>query len=115
MTTKLLFTASIVKKGRGSYIARADELAITTAEASTQREAIKQLKRAVLTRFRTLAEGGMLTTVLDDAGYSTELIGVNDISLHPKIFNSATISVPLIPRISALNQKQQRKNMDERT
>jgi hypothetical protein len=52
------FKVSIISKGKGNYIARADELSIAVEPATTQRGAIKKLKTAVLARFRHAAEDG---------------------------------------------------------
>src|ERR1700674_3036797 len=64
----ITFTASIVKKDKGSYIARADELSIAVQPATTQRGAIKKLKDAVGQHLRRAAYGGTLSTLLNDAG-----------------------------------------------
>src|SRR5579863_6602206 len=102
--SKVTFTISIVKKGKGSYIARADELAITSARATTQRGAIKQLKNAVLIRFCKAAESGVLTDTLEDAGYSTDLIAFKNATLRPFPFNSGTGVVPLPRQLWVLNK-----------
>ena len=44
------FNVSIIKKEKGRYLARADELAIVAEPANTQRGAIKNLKQTVVAK-----------------------------------------------------------------
>ena len=104
------FTASIVKKAKGYYIAHAQEFPVSAQQASTQRGAIKKLKIAVLGRLRQAAARGAITSFLDDAGYVAELIGLdNKITLQANIHDSATVSVPLGRHLLALDRANWRR------
>lgn len=114
--TNIKFTATIVWKGKGCYIARADELSITVPPATTQRGAKRKLKNAVLARFRQAAQDGKLETLLDDAGYAGMLIGSGDITLECHILDTDTITLPLPRNLSALDRaaKKKQETGDER-
>lgn len=111
---KIIFTVSIVKIDKGCYIARSNELAVISERASTQRGAIKQLKKAVLSRLRTAAEIGMLAEVLDDAGYFGDRVDSRDATLNSFAFNSDTVSVHLPRQLSALNRARREATGEER-
>jgi hypothetical protein len=101
----ITFTASIVKKAKGCFVAHAEEFPLTAEPASTQRGAIKKLKIVVLGRLRQAAERGAVTSFLDDAGYVAELIGLdNKITLQANIHDSATVSVPLGIKLLTLDR-----------
>lgn len=68
--TRIKFTAAIIKKDKGCYVASAVELPIMAEPATTQRGAIRKLKDAVLTRLKEAANRGTLEIFLDDAGYA---------------------------------------------
>jgi hypothetical protein len=110
----IVFTASIVKIDKGCYIARADELAIASGQASTTRGAIRQLKNAVLARLRAAAESGTLTEFLENAGYSTDLIAFKNANLRSYTFNSDTVSVQLPRQLPALNRVRRDATGEER-
>jgi hypothetical protein len=103
------FTSSIIKKGKGSYIARADEFAIAAGPATTQRGAIKKLKIAVLAKLRRAAEAGKLMDLFDDAGYNGSLLhfskSTSPLECHP--FTSDTVLLP-VPRSLAPTAKRNR-------
>ena len=107
--TTLKFTATIVWKGKGRYVARADELSIVVPAATTQRGAIRKLKDAVLARFREAAAQGRLATILDDAGYHGDMIYWNGITLQYHTFNSETVFLPLPRTLSAIDRAARRK------
>jgi len=114
--TNIKFTATVIWKGKGGYIARADELCITIQPATTQRGAKRKLKEAVLARFRQAAQRGKLETLLDDAGYAGMLIASGDITLECHIFDTDTITLPLPRNLSALDRAARKKRAtgDER-
>jgi hypothetical protein len=93
----ITFTASIISKSRGRYIARADELALAAEPATTQRGAIKKLKTLILARFQQAAEEGCLEAFLDDAGYAGTLIHYPDIKnpIECHVFSSDTVLLPV--------------------
>jgi hypothetical protein len=102
------FTASIVKKDKGCYLARADELLIAAEPATTQRGAIKKLKTAVLAQFRQAADAGRLEAFLKDAGYAGMLIHFHDMTtLQRRVFNSEPVYIR-VPRRLALTSKRNR-------
>ena len=106
----ITFTASIVKTAKSRYIAHAEELPVTSEPATTQRGAIKKLKIAVLGRLRQAAERGAVISLLDDAGYAAELIGLdNKITLQANIHDSATVSVPLGRHLLTLDRANWRR------
>jgi hypothetical protein len=106
----ITFTASIVKTGKGRYIAHAQEFPVTSESASTQRGTIKKLKIAVLGRFRQAAQRGTLTSFLDDTGYAAELLGLdNKITLRANIHDNATVSMPLGNQLVALDRANWRR------
>jgi len=102
-------TASIVYKGKGRYIAHADELPITGEPATTQRGAIKKLKLAVFARLRQEAESGRLEVLPDHAGYNSILLGYPELKAAREchIFNKETVFLP-IPRSIAPARKRYR-------
>lgn len=105
------FTASITYRGKGCYLARADNLAIAAEPATTQRGAIKKLKTAVLARFRQAAEEGRLEVLLADAGYAGMMIHYPDIKtpLECHVFNTDTVLLH-VPRSLARATKRNRIN-----
>ncbi len=105
------FTASIISKSRGKYIARADELSVAVEPATTQRGAIKKLKAAVLARLRQAAEAGGLEALLDDAGYYGMHIHYPDLKspIECRVFNTETVFLP-VPRSLVLTSKRNRAN-----
>lgn len=107
----LRFKASIITKRRGWYRARADELAIIGAPASTQRGAIKNLKNAVLVAFQEAAKTGTLADTLDDLGYHGLMIRFREINptLACYTFNTADVTLRL-PRDCKGRQKPQKEN-----
>jgi hypothetical protein len=113
--TNIKFTATVIWKGKGCCIARADELSITTPPATTQRGAKRNLKDAVLPRFREAAQEGTLQTVLDDAGYAGMLIGSGDITLECHILETDTITLPLPRQLSALDRAARKRRRQPAT
>ena len=69
------FTASIICKGKGSYVAHADELSIRAEPATTQRGAIKKLHDTGREHLWKAADEGTLAELLKDAGYAGERSG----------------------------------------
>jgi hypothetical protein len=114
--TSIKFTATIVWKGKGGYVARADELSIVVPATTTQRRAIRKLKDAVLARFRQAATEGKLAALLDDAGYHGDMIYRPETTLEDYAFNRETISVPLPHTLPMIDRAARRKrdNDDER-
>jgi hypothetical protein len=111
----IAFTASVVRKDKGTYVAHADELSIKAGPASTQRGAIKKLKSAALVHLRKAAEAGTLTDLLDDAGYTSAWVTFDGkIPLQPHIYNSDTVSVRLTDQLLRLNRAKRRATGDER-
>jgi hypothetical protein len=93
------------KRPRAITVAPAEEFFVTAEPASTQRGAIKKLKIAVLGRLRQAAAKGAVTSLLDDAGYAAELIGLdNKITLQANIHDSATVPVPLGTKLLTLDR-----------
>lgn len=88
-------TVSIIKKQKGCYTARADELAMKSEPASTQRGAIKNLKDAITRRFRGANHDGTLRELLRDAGYDTLWIGFSEPTLHSHTYDTRTAVVRL--------------------
>lgn len=112
----VIFTASVVRKDRGVYVAHAEEFPIAAAPASTQRGAVKNLKAAVLLRLRQAAETGALTDFLDDAGYTSELTFFNhQIKLESNILDSETVSVALPSQLINLDRSRRPTTGEERT
>ena len=93
--TKLKFTAAIVKKDKGSYVAGAVELPIMAEPATTQRGAIRKLKDAVLARLREEADRGTLETFLDDAGYAGHMRRFPRATLQSYAFNNEEVFLAL--------------------
>ena len=108
----VVFTASVVRKDKGIYVAHAEEFAITAEPASTQRGAVKNLKAAVFLRLSQAAESGTLTNFLDDAGYASELISFNT-KLESNILDTQTISVPLANQLPRRNRARRRATGEE--
>ena len=101
----ITFNTSVVKTGKGRYIAHAQEFPVTSESATTQRGAIKKLKVAVQSRLRHAAQRGTLTNSLDDAGYAAELLGLdNKITLRANIHDNATVSMPLSSQLLTLDR-----------
>ena len=88
-------TASIIKKDKGCYVARCDELFIITEPASTQRGAIRKLKDTAQQFFRQAAEHGKLDELLNDAGYTGYLSWASDVTLERHTWDSDDIFLPL--------------------
>jgi hypothetical protein len=103
--SSIIYTASVVRREPGLYIARADELCIQSAPATTQRGAIKKLRAAVLAHLKRAAEAGRLSDLLQDAGYSAELIRPREIELQANVYDSQTIS--LVPPRMLLKRSRQ--------
>ena len=115
--TNIKFTATVIWKGKGCYIARADELCITISPATTQRGAKRKLRETVLARFHEAAQDGKLQDLLDDAGYAGMLIGSGPVTLECHILDTDTITLPLPRRLSALDRAARKKKAtaDERS
>jgi hypothetical protein len=105
----ITFTASIISKSKGRYIARAEELALAAEPATTQRGAIKKLKTLILARFQQAAEEGCLKAFLDDAGYAGILIHSSDLKnpIECHVFNTDTVLLP-VPQSLARASKRNR-------
>jgi hypothetical protein len=76
------FTASVVKTGKGRYVAHADEFPVEALPATTQRGAIRKLKDAVFEYLRRAANEGKLAPVLADAGFGDSLIYFPKVTLR---------------------------------
>ena len=108
--TNLKFTATIVKRGQGCYIARSPESSIAAEPASTQRSAIKKLKDAVLAAMRQAATDGRLASVLEDAGYISDLLFMGNSVLNCHVFgDSETVSLPLPNQLATIDRNARRK------
>lgn len=102
-------TISIVKLGKGSYVARVDEFPITAEPAATQRGAIKKLKAAALDYLRKKTAEGTLNTVLGRAGYNPELMSFPGATIRPFVIDTLDVSVSLPHRRSRLPAAYRRK------
>jgi hypothetical protein len=91
---RIIVTASIIKRGKGSYVAHANEFPITAEYASTQRGAIRNLKAAVFLSLQSAMKRGALTDYLKDAGYSVWLTGFDRLTLEAHPYNTASVSLP---------------------
>lgn len=92
------FTASIIRKDKGSYVAHADELSIRAEPATTQRGAIKKLRDTVREHLRKADNEGKLAELLNDAGYTGKLSGFPDMTLECHILDTRTVLVRLSPK-----------------
>jgi hypothetical protein len=103
---RIIFTASIVKKGKGTYVAHAEGFPLLAETASTQRGAIKKLKAAVHLLLVEATAKGTRNDLLTEAGYSIWYTGFDDLALeleaHP--YNRDKVSVPL-PRQSSRSKR----------
>jgi len=97
----IIFTVTIIRKDKGSYFARADELSIAVGPASTQRGSLKQLKEAMLLRLHKATEDGTLADFLAAGGYLTELGYVPDVRLTAYSYDQQTVELPLPRRKKA--------------
>jgi hypothetical protein len=110
----IMFTALIVKKGKGRYGAYAKEFPVTTEPVSTQREAIGKLKSAVLLRMEKTAERGTLPNVLEDAGYNPELIWFDKAKIESHPYDERPASIQLTRRLALLDRTKRNLTGDER-
>lgn len=108
------FTASIVKRDKGCYVAHADELPVVAAPATTQRGAIKNLKDAVLGYLRRAAQEGRLANVLDDAGYGGGLIYFPDATLECHNLDTPTLLLRLPRQRKSASRKNGKQPESER-
>jgi hypothetical protein len=92
----IIFTASVIRKEKGSYVGHAENFSIPAQPASTKRGAIRKVKTAVLLLLLGAAEAGTLPDLLTDAGYSASPIDfLNNMNLEANIQDSQKVSVPL--------------------
>ena len=89
----ITFTASIIKRDKGCYVAHANEFPITAEYASTQRGAIRNLKTAVLLSLQSAVKRGTLNDLLADAGYPIWLTGFDGLTLKAHPYNTASVSL----------------------
>src|SRR5579862_2820848 len=100
----LIFTASVVRKTKGRYIAHAEEFPVIADPATTQRGAVKKLKVAVADRLRKAADRGTLIDFLEDAGYAAELLHLNNIKLEANIYAGDQVSIPVARQLPVLDR-----------
>ena len=81
-------------------------------KASTQRGAVKKLREAVLVLLRDAAEAGLLMNMLEEAGYTIDLIGFPG-NRQPIIYNEHNVVVPVAAGLRALNRKRQPTDEEE--
>ena len=103
------FTATVIWKGKGCYVAHAAELPVQAEPATTQRGAIKNLKGAVTARLLKAAHEGKLATLLDDAGYHGDMINWENINFECHPHDQATITLPFSMRLSVIDREARRK------
>jgi hypothetical protein len=93
----ITFTASIVRTGKGRYVAHADEFPVTANPATTQRGAVRNLKDAMLSYLRRAAHEGRLGDVVSDAGYGSGLIRLTRATLQCNHILDATAVILRLP------------------
>jgi hypothetical protein len=103
-----------VKKNKGHFVAHCPVFPVAPESASTQRGAIKKLRDAVLRCVRESAASGTLVTLLEEAGYPSDLIALDHVVLHPIIFDKMDVSLPLTRRMIRLNRNKRRATGEER-
>ena len=102
----LVFTATVVKRDIGHFVARADELGLIADAASTERGAIRKLKDAVLHHLRKAADNSTLMDVLHQAGYPASALRHNrNIKLEANAYSSAEVVLPLPRKLSELRSR----------
>jgi hypothetical protein len=106
---------SVVKIGKGRFVAHADVFPITTKPASTLRGAIKELRDHLSSLLSEAAEKRTLSALLLEAGYPAELPGLDKISLRPGTYDSYEVSMALPRHLLTLNRKRRRPVAEERT
>ena len=87
----IIFTAEIIRKHPGCYIARANELQIGSHPATTKRGAIKKLKNAVRLYLEASIKGGGLLDALADLGF----MHMDNKTLYFSPADSKEITLPL--------------------
>jgi hypothetical protein len=111
---RLVFTASIIEIHKGHYVAHSPVFPVLAGSAGTQRGAIEKLRDAILLHLRDGTKRGVLVTVLEEAGYPADLIGLEHVALHPIIFDTVDVSLPLTRRMVRLNRTKRQTTGEER-
>lgn len=93
--TTLIFNAIVFKNDSG-FVARAEELGISSTPVSTRRGALKRLKDAVRLRLASASRNGTLKELLQKAGYKgTFAHSSGDVKMEVMVWDRQPVSIRL--------------------